>query len=46
VIDPAPGERPADPRDAVIREQAERIGEQERRLAAGRADRGTGGDNR
>jgi transposase len=34
VIDPPPGEPPADPRDALIREQAERIGEQERRLAA------------
>lgn len=33
MIDSPPGEPPADPRDALIREQAERIGEQERRLA-------------
>jgi transposase len=34
VTAPAPGEPPADPHDRLIREQAERIGEQERRLAA------------
>ena len=34
VTGPSPDELPADPRDALIREQAERLGEQERRLAA------------
>jgi hypothetical protein len=34
VTDPSPDELPADPRDALIREQTERLGEQERRLAA------------
>src|SRR5215470_12199482 len=34
MADASPGGPPADPRDALIREQAERIGEQERRLAA------------
>ena len=34
MIAPPPGEPPADPRDLLIREQAERIGEQERRLTA------------
>jgi hypothetical protein len=34
VTGPSPGEPPADPRDALIREQAGRLGEQERRLAA------------
>ena len=34
MTDPSPDELPADPRDALIREQAERLGEQERRLAA------------
>ena len=31
---PSPGELPADLRDALIREQTGRLGEQERRLAA------------
>ena len=33
MTDPSPDELPADPRDALIREQTERLGEQERRLA-------------
>jgi hypothetical protein len=34
VTDLSPDELPADPRDALIREQAERLGEQEQRRAA------------
>ena len=34
MTDPSPDELPADPRDALIREQAKRLREQERRLAA------------
>ena len=34
MTDPSPDELPADSRDALIREQTERLGEQDRRLAA------------
>jgi transposase len=34
VTHPSPDDLPADPRDGLIQEQAERLGEQERRLAA------------